>query len=239
VTRRGDELFERVRGGGNGEARNRLLDEFFRGYPLDRLRILLRSEDDDVAGAGLFIAGELGKLAAPVMGDVEPLLGHGESDLRFDAVRAVLYGASSEHGETIAKAVGLIRDPHEGVRLSVLSVLDGLSNEALAASLPHLEDGELASLTGWLCGSEDTEAYKQEVVDRLESADPLARMFAGAAAGRLAEADRAPLELAAQSTQPEVRKSAQSLLDALAHREKQWERRRRVERRRSRPDADP
>jgi hypothetical protein len=151
-------LLERVRDGGNGEAQNRLLDEFFRGYPIERLRILLRSDDDDVAEAGLFIAGELGKRAARVMDDVERLLGHPESGLRFDAAQAVLYGASSEHGETIAKAVGPIRDPDEAVRLMVIRVLDGLGKEALAASLPHQEDDDLARLTGWLCACEDLEA---------------------------------------------------------------------------------
>jgi hypothetical protein len=228
-----DELFEQVRAGRNGEAANLLLREFFHGYPIERLRDLLRSDNDDVVASALFIAGELYEQAAPVMDEVARLLDHPDWELRFDAADAVAYVASSEHGAAIAKAVRLVRDQDERVRWRALRLLGNQPQDKLAASLPWVEDSELRELLSWLLAGEDSEAYKREVVARLRGADRLARMFAGAAASRLADTDRALLELAARSEQPEVRRNAEAHLDYLALRERQQERRRqRAERRR-------
>jgi len=110
---RADRLLERLARGGNGQAANDLLREFFYGYPLERLSVLLESDNPEAAKSGAFIASELGDRFAPLFAAVDRMLEHPVKAVRFDALDVVLVNGTPEHGETIAKAVVLVRDPEE------------------------------------------------------------------------------------------------------------------------------
>lgn len=215
---RGDRLVEHVAAGGNGPTANELLGEFFRGYPLERLRELLRSSDERVARVGAFIASELGDRFAPLLDEVPRMLEHPIRAVRFDALDAVLVNATSEHGEMIAKAILLVRDPEKGVRSQARRFLARATVEQLSASLPYFADTSVAALARWLLKSASSETDSREVLARLDADDGLTRMFASAAAARLAAHDIVPLEHAAASADPEVRSFAQQELEVLKER---------------------
>jgi hypothetical protein len=120
---RGDRLLAHLARGGNGRAASDLLRAFFEGYPLERLSVLLESENPEAAKSGAFIASELGDRFAPLLAAVDRMLEHPVKAVRFDALDVVLVNAAPEHGATLAKAVVLVRDPEEGVRWQALRFL--------------------------------------------------------------------------------------------------------------------
>jgi hypothetical protein len=211
---RGDRLLEHLARGGNGRAANDLLREFFYGYPLERLRVLLESDDAEAAKSGAFIASELGDRFAPLFAAVDRMLEHPVKAVRFDALDVVLVNGTREHGATLAKAVVLVRDPEEGVRWQAIRFLSRATEEQLRASLSHLDDDLLAALTGWLVAASAREP--ERVVAVLGDVDPLTRRFAAAAARRLVGEDESVLRRAADSDDPEVARFARGELDILA-----------------------
>jgi hypothetical protein len=203
-------LLQRVLAGGDDEAANELLQAFFRGLPVERLLLLLRSDSEDAVRAGAWIASELGEQAEPLVAEFASLLDHPARYVRFFLVDAVLASATSRDGDAIARAVSKLRDPDEAVRWKALHFLAKASEDQLAAGSDCLADPELRSQLQWLL----TDAMDPiEVLARLDADDVLGQMVAAAAAARLATQDPTPLERAAASGHPEVSSFASEELE--------------------------
>lgn len=199
--RDGDTLIARILSEEDDEnAANELLKAFFAGYPVDRLRLLLRSRSVSAVRAGVWIASELGAEASPLAEELPRLLEYPQKYVRFFAVDVVLASATSRSGEAIGKAVSLIDDPEESVRWKVLHLLARASREQLAAGLPFVSREDIASRLSWLLSDRSV----AEVAERLEG-DRLDGMFAVAAAARLARGRREALQRATASDDAEVR----------------------------------
>jgi hypothetical protein len=95
--------------GDEGRAANDLLLEVLRGYPAQNLSRLIHSDDDTAVASGAFVVSELRERAAPILDEVDFLLGHPLRNARFDALDALdaldaaLTAASPEHGATLAR----------------------------------------------------------------------------------------------------------------------------------------
>ena len=159
------------------------------------------------------MASELGERAVPLINDLSPLLDHPARGVRFWVLDAVLASATAEHGDIVAQAVELIRDPDEAVRWKALQLLAHARKDRLAAGVPYLRTRSVALLMTWLLGAGNTETDKLDIESRLQDHDRLTRLFAAAAAARLSMDDIGPLERAAASADLEVRSFAQAALD--------------------------
>jgi hypothetical protein len=201
---RGDELIERLLAGAADDSANELLKEVFAGYPAEHIRRLIGSDQPTAAKAGAWLISELGPDARTLMSDVSALLDHPVRDVRFWSVDAVIGGADSGQGAIIAKAVALIGDPDEAVRWKVLQLLARAPRASLDASTPHLENLELRRHVDWLLGIGADSLNMKDVADRLASSDKLTRMFAVAAAARLAPESRDTLERATAAEDREI-----------------------------------
>jgi len=223
VTRHADELIEVLRAGAvdaveADEAANELLKQVFGGYPVRNLRRLIRSDEDLAVKAGAWIVSELGAGAAQVLDEVGFLLGHRVRNARFFAIDAVLVAASSDHGPLIAKAVMLIADPDQAVRRKALQLLARATPEQLAAAVPHIPDSHAASLAAWLTSHGSDPAYRREITVWLGNSDKHTRLFAAAAAVRVADRDREAIERATESDDPDIRGFAQDEIAGLRRR---------------------
>lgn len=190
-----------------GEVANDLLKAFFAGYPVDRLRLLLRSSNASAVRAGVWIASELGGDAAAMAQELPNLLDHAQTYVRFFAVDVALASATSQDGEALGKAVALIDDPEESVRWKVLHFLARASNEQLAAALPFITREDVASRLSWLLGDRSL----GELAERFDG-DRLDGMFAVAAASRLTKGRQEALRRATASDDAEVRTFAEEEL---------------------------
>ena len=89
-------------------------------YPVDRLGLLLGSENDWAVETGVWIASELGVDAAPLLDDLRVLLQHPSAAVRFYAADSIYGSAGDDRGDVIAEAIKLIDDPDRGVRWKVM-----------------------------------------------------------------------------------------------------------------------
>jgi hypothetical protein len=210
TTERGDELIDRLQRGANEDSANELLREIFAGYPADSLRQLIHSDEPIAVKSAAWIVSELGDRAFSMMSELDFLLDHPLRDARFWAIDAILGSAGNAKGEAIAKAIALIADQDEAVRWKVLQLLTRAPLTRLAAGVIHLNSVQLRSLTEWLMSIAPDNST--EVTERLTSSNHLERMFAVAAAARLAPAIRDPLMRAAGSDDQEVRSFAKDEL---------------------------
>jgi hypothetical protein len=214
ATERGDELVDRLQRGASDDSANELLKEMFAGYPTDPLRQLIHSREPIAVKSAAWILSELAYRAPSIMSELSYLLDHPLRDARFWAVDAVLGSARNESGETIAMAIALIADQDEAVRWKVLQLLARAPLTSLTAGAIHLNSLQLRGLVNWLTTvAPDSSAG---VTARLASSDHLERMFAAAAAARLAPSTRSPLVDAAGSEDREVSSFAKDEL-ALPH----------------------
>lgn len=203
---KGDDLLQRVAEGGDDRTAHALLAEFFEGYPVERLRLLLESDDERTLKAGAWIASELGALSNPILEDITELLSHGSRYVRFFLIDAVLSASTERDGRAIATAVELIGNTDDAIRWKAMNFLARATTSQLSAAEPFLTNHH-ARLTSWLIEA-DHVARSDEILSRLESTDSLTRLVAAAAAARARVRDVSPLEHAAQSGDPEVRSFA-------------------------------
>jgi hypothetical protein len=211
MTTKGDFLLGLVATGTNGETQHALLNEFFAGYPIDRLGLLLTSELDAAAKAGAWIASELGVSAAPLLDELVKLLRHPSRDVRFFATDGVLLIAGEDRGQAIAMAVSLIDDTDESVRWRVMKSLVRADPEQLVASLPHLSNTDLGvMLHEALLGEESRIGNRIAATEREQR-------FAAVEAGRMALAGHVSiLHRVANEACHEVREFATDLIEHIA-----------------------
>jgi hypothetical protein len=234
-SRSGDELVEMLLAGEDilgdeGRAANDLLREVIRGYPAQNLSRLIHSDRATAVASGAFVVSELRAQAAQIIDEVDFLLGHPLRDARFDALDAALTAASPEHGATLAKAAMLIDDADQAVRWKALRFLANTTPDQLSAAATHLEDRHVANLVTWLASAGSDPASLPDIRSRLQDPDRATRMFAGAAAARVAGASRQALDDAAASDDPDVRSFAEGeikILDRRQRRHAEQEQRRR------------
>ena len=74
---------------------------FLEGYPIDKLKNLLKSSDDGVVLDGLFLCSEIGKLSNELMEEVKLLLNHADNDVRNESekVYRCIKTGSRDRGE--------------------------------------------------------------------------------------------------------------------------------------------
>ena len=176
-----------------------LLKEYYRGGPTESLRILLSSDDDRVAGEAAWIASELGESGKPLLSDIGGLLKHRSKKVRFWSIDYILLCATAANGRELASTVVLVDDPEEAVRWKVMGFLAMASREQLQAALTYSETSESAHAKelNWLLSPQGADPIL--IIEELHNNDARRRKFAVAAAYRVAEQDRSPLNDAAAS----------------------------------------
>ncbi len=194
-----------------------LLKEYFRGSPIETLRVLLSSLDDRLVGEATWIASELPELGKPLLKDVGGLLGHRSKKVRFWAVLCILLWAGPSNDAELASAVHLVDDTEKAVRWQTMGLLSMASREQLHSTLAHIKaanaDSPYLRELEWLLGIEGRNP--EQVVARLQDPDPRRRRFAAAAAFRIAESDPEALRRAADADDPEIAQFAGDMLRRL------------------------
>jgi hypothetical protein len=198
-----------------GTLSNELLREFHRGYPLDDLRQLLKSNDEQLVAIAAWITSELGANCRPLLPDVVPLLTHPMQRIRYWALDS-LFWTLPQNGCDLAHAVRLLRDSEEGIRRKVLDLLFRLSNEQIEAAYQCKQEGVLESSLrdglGWLLSADSLVPTKVESV--LRGRDSTLRKFGAVAAARLRKTHAEPLLYASTMDDADAREFAARVLRA-------------------------
>jgi hypothetical protein len=223
----GDRVLARVLAGkwGSGIG-NELLKEFSRGYPVERLSKLLESDDEGVIEHGVWLASELGAGARPILSELLPLYEYPNRRIKYYAIELALTAATEQDGEVIAQAVRLIRDPEQPVRRAAFELLTRADAARLAASLPHIDDPDIAELLEWALEIESESREDDEIMPRLRDSDVVRWIFAAVAAARIYGRNPHYLELAASLGESDAQSIAASELAWLSKLEEEAQRRR-------------
>ncbi len=208
-----ERLLERVRTDGDESSAHALLDAFFSGFPVERLREVLNSESEDAVRAGAWLASELGSKVAPLIADLALLLDHPSRYVRFFALDGVLMGATERDGATIAKAVELVDDRESAIRWKATNLLGRASTQQLSASVPYLR-GDVRALAERLVLLE-TEPGDQCVRDLLQGDSEGERRLGLIASLRRSKRDPSLLSVAAKSEYPDVHEIAREWLGSV------------------------
>jgi hypothetical protein len=197
------------------EMMNDLLSEFHRGYPLENLRPLLHSQNQDVVNVGAWIASELGEKGNALLPDVFPLLQHPAKNVRFSIIDCILMWATD--GAELSAVTRLLDDPESSVRWKTMDFLSLATRDQLQLALSHLAEVEPNSThvrgLRWLLSSDASDA--NAVKSALHNENDLLRKYAVVAASRMSKANREPLSYAASVKDPDVQNFAKSSIRLL------------------------
>lgn len=224
---RGDELLARVLSGdewGSGVA-NDLLNEFFRGYPIEKLTTLLQSDNEQALQSGAWIASELAQEARPVLGDMVTLFGSPNVRVKYYAIETVLTAATELDGEVVARTASLVGDPEAPVRRASFQLLARADTTVLAASLPYVVDQQIAAPLEWVLDVESESRDSDEIASRLREPGDLGQLFAVVAAARVFRRNPHYLQLAASLDESDAQSLAASELEWLSKLQEQSRRR--------------
>lgn len=196
----------------DGSAANDLLREFFRGYPTANLHRLLTSSNEVAVASGAFIAAELGASAAVVQDDLVQLARYPLPSVRCDVIGAI--GGMRELAtlESIAIAMGGIIDDDELVRWKAIRFLGFIDGSLLGRSAAYVTNAELRSAISPLI-SPHGEGSIAGIFDQPNEPRRLERLVALVAAIRVRDRSIEPLQLAASSSDEEIRTIANEYLD--------------------------
>lgn len=213
---RGDELLSTLLRGvaDDGEIANELLAEFHKGYPVSKLRLMLKASDEKTVATGVWIASELGVGARPLFGDVAELIHHPSSHVRFFALDYLISCARPEDEQAINSALDLVEDSDAGVRWKALVFLatlpDDVVRAAKRAAMNHSPTGSRA-IGLELLFSSIASPEPGAITARLADSDPVLRRYAAAAAARIAHRDPIPLRQAMGSEDATIRQFAEDM----------------------------
>ena len=191
----------------DGGLANDLLREFFRGYPVENLKLLIHSDLSSARGTASFIATELGLLAAPLLVDIASLLTQPTARSRYDALSALRACATYKDGWAIAIVLKCLDDPWPGVRMGAIDAVRVGERQALIAGFNHLKSKDPESVYARF-GKAFLKAERgnnEVIVTLISDKDPIVRRFGvGLAARPRLVVDQTRLKLAATSIDPEV-----------------------------------
>ena len=210
---RGDELLSRLLRGevGGGELENRLLAELHEGYPVGKLRLLLKAKDEKVVAAGMWLASELGEAARPLFEDIIGLIHHPSLQVGFFALDCLMSCVQPEDERAISLAFDLIDDPEPSLQWKALVFLATASDAVLRAARQIMTSDEPASVRSrgleLLLGSVASRDIIA-ITSSLGSSDAVLRRYAAAAAARMVHRDSSPLRQAMESADPTIKQFA-------------------------------
>jgi hypothetical protein len=214
-TERGDYLLARILGGDETGLGNELLNECWDGYPVERIRALLRSDIESAVKSGAFIASELAKLSRPLLRDIAPLINHRDTWVRGDAIDTVNLAATVDHGEIVARAIEHITDDDRSIRFSAFTLLAASTRERLEAGWRFIRDTDVKEALRTIL-DEETTVSSAEIDRRLVYGSRLVRLFGLVSAARISDRRAADLLAATEVADEEIRSFA--LREALRRR---------------------
>ena len=185
-SRRGDELLARILAGDDTGTGTELLNECWRGYPVERLSALLRSDVESAVKTGVFITSELAGRSRPLLNDVEPLLNHPDTWVRTDAIDTVNLAATADDAEIVARAIERITDSDRSVGDSAFTLLAAADRDMLDASWGYLHDVNIKEALRSVLDEEAT-VSSAAIRARLTDDSQLVRVFGLLSAARISD----------------------------------------------------
>lgn len=211
---RGHEIIDSILSGvASSSDQYELLQLVFDGFPIEELRTLFESHDNDSVFVGVSILAEVAATIGKLPDSIDRLLIHEDERVRYYAIQAVLATGSASHGRASALSARMLDDDSAAVRRSSIRFLARAPEIQLQSAAEDLGP-EWDRRIDLLVSSGSEAAAKRSIIDAL-AADTLDRRVALAAAVRHQSFDLEPLEVAARSEDAEISEFARYELEHI------------------------
>ena len=118
-----------------------LLQEYFRGLPLETLRPLLSNEDAIVKKAAVWVVSELGKDASTLIHDVIPLLQESDRRIKYHALESVMVCSVDENVDEFVHVARALESDDEEIRRLAMRLIGNANTTQLVAAVKLLRSG--------------------------------------------------------------------------------------------------
>ena len=130
-------LADPVRFAEKGRA-NKLLDEYFRGFPLRTLRPLLTNNNRTVQYEAVWIVSELGRQGSSLIFDIIPFLKNSDRSIRYEALESVMVFSEGENFGEFLHVVKSMQSDDEVIRVLAMYLVSNANNMQLQSVIQLL-----------------------------------------------------------------------------------------------------
>jgi hypothetical protein len=164
---------------------NALLTQFLRGYPVERLHLLLRHSDAEVLRAAIWIASELPREAPGFLSDAIRLSSHPDRYIRHFSLDVIALATRDENCEEFSRILERLDDPDLAVAEAALLLSCCASDMQLSEAKHRIHAlGPRSSHADGIRLLTVSSAEPAEIRSMLKSSSSLSRKYALIAAER-------------------------------------------------------
>lgn len=195
---------------------NELLNEFFRGYPLETLRSLLVNPSPVIQREAVWIVSELGYQGSDLIFDIIPFLNHAERAIRYAALESVMVFSAVANFEQFLNVVKALETSDEVIRMLAMGLVSNANDDQIRAALPLLSRSTVEpekhkeGLTQMLGSSQLPD--QKRILDMLNSRTPTTRKYGAILAKRALSVAPSFIRLAATNDDPDVKQFANDVI---------------------------
>ena len=205
-----EKLLENPEAFDNSSGAYSLLQEYFRGFPIETLEPLLTHENSFVRRSSSFIAAELGKEAVPLLDIMCQLCGDSDPQIQWYAIESVMLCTEDDQHDRFAFILRQLASEAPAIRRLAMRLASRANHAQLVASL---DDEGLARLDhrhreGVSSLLKEGSATTSAILALLASDEMLSRSYGAVAAARSARDRPRLLQTATANTDPCVARFA-------------------------------
>ena len=192
-----------------------LLQEYFKGYPLKTLRVLLNHKDPMVQKSAIWVTSELGREAYPLICEAIHLIDSDERYIQYHALEIVMVCSFGENANKFIHVVRSLKCDDEVIRILVMRLISNADIPRLEAGIRQLKPEDPTDkihLHGLRCLLEIDKFDEKRVVQMLDAPDPLLRKYGAIAAKILSKKYSGILEYAVSSNDSDICRFSKSAI---------------------------
>jgi len=196
-----------------------LLQAYFDGYSLETLSPLLTNQNVMVQRAAVWVASELGKQACSLIHDVIPLIDSHDRNIKYHALECAIVCASGANVKEFVHVVRSLQSEDDVIRRLAMRLMSNADRAQLEGLLSSDAISTLGSVhaRGLLQLSRPVPVEPKDVLQLIESPDPLDRKYGAIAAKRFLKSFPQLIVAAAASSDLEVQRFAREELESRKH----------------------
>lgn len=172
-----------------GEKSYSLLEEYFKGFPIDTLRQLFYSENKTIRQIAIWITSELGeKENTDLMKEIAMLMNDDDTYIRYQALQIVAHYANGEYFDDFIRVFSFLEDSNQKIRTLVMYILSVLSGQRIHKAYRYLENKEIYNNShkkGLLSLINVHVLTPSEITQMINSDDAITRKYGIIAAAKL------------------------------------------------------
>lgn len=190
-----------------------LLQEYFKGLPLETLIPLLKTSDKSIQGPALWIVSELGNEGCSLLPYVLPFVSSEERFLKYYALECIIVCSKGNHIKEFIHIIKAMNSEDEVIRVLAMYLISNADDIQLQEGIKLVEglSNNTAHSRGLSALRECASLDSQEIRNMIDSDSPLIRKYGVIAAKKVYQENSNLINYASTSLDPDVQKFLQKM----------------------------